>query len=333
MFKMRVADLIASYRTDPASSFGRKDDKRLRFRTREHYDCLLRVIEADLGAQEVGSIRTKALILTHQAWMLRGVPMAHALVGMLRTLCSYGMVLLEDNDCMALSTKMGAMRFEMGKPRRSQVTAEQATLIRNKARQWGLYSIAQAQAFQFDCAFRQRDVVGEWIPETEPGQSDTFDGGFKWLRGIRWEEIDDNLILRHTTSKRQKDVELNLTLAPMVMAELHFDFLIVEPGKRHRLPASGPVIVSEATGLPYAAHEFRRLWRGLARSCGIPDHIKNMDSRSGAVTEGFMSGASADSIRKLATHSELSTTNRYSRGDAEAIADVMRARAAHRGVG
>lgn len=325
---MRIADLIISYRTDPASAYGK-----LRYRTRQHYDSLCSRIDADLGAKEIGDIRTRDIILTHQAWMLRGTAISHALIGMLRTICNYGNVILENDDCMRLSSRLSAMRFAMGKPRQSHLTAEWAEAIRVKARQWGLYSIAQAQAFQFDCTFRQRDVIGEYIPITEPGDSDTFDDGFKWLRGIRWEEIDDQLILRHTTSKRQKDVEINLTLAPMVMAELRFEFLVVEPGQRHRLPVSGPVIVSEATGLPYVAWEFRRLWRGLARSCGIPDDVFNMDTRSGAITEAFAAGVSVDTARKMATHTETATTNRYSRGDTDAIADGMRARAAHRSAG
>lgn len=325
---MRVSALITSYSTDPASTY-----RTLRYRTREHYDSLLKRINIDLGEKEIGEIKTRDVILTHQAWMLRGTAMSHALIGMLRTLCNYGNVILENDDCMRLASRLHAMRFKMGKPRQTHITAEMATTLRNKAREWGLYSIAQAQAFQFECTLRQRDVIGEWIPISEPGESDTFDGGFKWLRGIRWEEIDENLILRHVTSKRQKEVEINLTLAPMVMAELRFDYLIVEPFKRDRLPAKGPIIVSEATGLPFNAWEFRRLWRGLARHCGIPDHIFNMDSRSGAITEAFKSGATADAVRKSATHSDLSTTNRYSRGDAEAIEEVMRARAAHRSVG
>jgi hypothetical protein len=325
---MLISELIASYRSDPVSTY-----TSLRYQTRIHYDSLLKRVEADIGAQPVGAIRTRDFQLTYQTWQLRGIAMSHALVGMLRTICNYGQVYLEDDDCMRLANKLSAMRFKMGKPRQVHLTAEMAVAIRNKAREWGLYSIAQAQAFQFECTLRQRDVIGEWIPTTEPGDSDTLDGSFKWLRGIRWEEIDDNLILRHVTSKRQKEVEINLTLAPMVMAELRFDYLIVEPFKRDRLPAKGPVIVSEATALPFNAWEYRRLWRGLARHCGIPDSVFSMDTRSGAITEAFAAGVSTDTARKMATHTETATTNRYSRGEAEAIAEGMAKRAAYRSAG
>jgi hypothetical protein len=324
---MTISDLIASYRTEKASSY-----HALRFRTREHYDSLLRRIEADLGANEIGAIRTMGLIETHQAWTLRGVAMAHALVGMLRTLCSYGTVMLEDDDCAKLSVRMSAMRFKMAPPRTSRLMADQVVAIRDMARSMGLHSVSTCQAFQFDCMFRQRDVLGEWVPACEPGESEVHDGGFKWLRGITWQEIDNDLVLRHVTSKRQKLIELNLTLAPMVMQELRAEFFIVEPASRAtRLPLRGPVVVSEETGKPYAAHEFRRLWRYIARRCGVPDTTFNMDSRAGAISEASDAGISLELIRHAATHSDVATTARYSRGSSEKTEQVQRLRLAHRG--
>ena len=42
---------------------------------------------------------------------------------------------------------------------------------------------------------RQKDVIGEWVPRSEPGPSDIWNSdGEKWLRGLRWQEIDGNLI-------------------------------------------------------------------------------------------------------------------------------------------
>jgi hypothetical protein len=315
---MRVAELIQSYRTDAASTYGK-----LRYKTREHYDCLCKCIEADLGEREIGEIKTRDLILTHQAWMLRGIPMSHALIGMLRTLCGYGNVILEDDACVRMSVRMHAMRFQMGKPRVSRITAGQVIAIRNEARRTGRYSIATCQAFQFDCMFRQKDCIGEWVPETEPGDSDTLDNGFKWLRGIRWDEIDADMVLRHTTSKRQKDVEINLNLASMVLEELRFDYLILE---RKRLPIAGPVIINEETNLPYNAWEYRRIWRQIARACGIPDSVFSMDTRAGAISEATDAGASLELVRHAATHSDVSTTARYSRGSTDKIAEVMRIR-------
>jgi hypothetical protein len=95
----------------------------------------------------------------------------------------------------------------------------------------------------------------------------------KWLRGIRWEQIDENLVLRHVTSNGGKHVELRLSEAPMVMTEF------AKLGKR---PSSGPVIVCEFSKLPWTNHEFRRWWRKVADACGIPRTVKNMDTRAPA---------------------------------------------------
>ena len=320
---MLVRDLIAFYRTDPASSFGK-----LRFRTRENYSGLLRHIERDLGPREIGSLRTRDILLTHQLWSLRGVTMAHSLIGMLRTLCGYGGTMLEDDACITLAGRMGAMRFPMGKPRSTRITADQVIAIRRKAHDMDLHSIALAQAFQFDCMFRQRDTIGEWVPVSEPGESNTLDGdGWKWLRGITWEEIDADMILRHTTSKRLKEVEIDLKLATMVMEELRYGFLITD---RARLPMRGPIILDSETGLPFNGWTFRSEWRRVARACGIPDDVRNMDSRAGAISEATDAGASLELVRHAATHSDVATTARYSRGSADKIKEVQIIRIAHR---
>jgi integrase-like protein len=319
---MRVSDLIASYQTDEASAFAK-----CRYRTKKNYRGLLRHIEQALGDREVNSIRTRDLLLTHQLWMLRGTYMAHALVSMLRTVCSYGGTMLEDDACITLAGRMGAMRFPMGKPRSSRISAAQVVAIRREARRTGRYSIATCQALQFDLMLRQRDCLGEYVPLSEPGESDIIDGGFKWLRGITWQEIDANMILRHVTSKKQKEIEVNLTLAPMLMEELRFDYLTID---RKRLPERGPFIVDEFTGLPWNAWEFRRVWREIARACGISDEIRNMDTRAGAISEATDAGASLELVRHAATHSDVATTARYSRGSTDKIAEVMRLRAGAR---
>jgi hypothetical protein len=66
------------------------------------------------------------------------------------------------------------------------------------------------------------------------------------------------------------------------------------------LPQNGPVIVSEMTGYPYKAHDFRALWRRVARAAGVPDDVRNMDSQASAtnkatVSNGLDSSAEATS--------------------------------------
>jgi hypothetical protein len=326
-FDGTIRSLIACYRTDPDSGY-----RKLRYRTRENYDSLCRRIEKDRGDDLVSEVRARHLLRWHEEWISEGhTAMAHSLVGMLRTLCTFGATMLESEACRALKTTLGDLKFPMAKPRTERLTAEHAIAIRAKAHEMGVPSLALAQAFQFECTLRQKDVVGEWVPSNEPGLSDVTYAGQKWLRGLRWSEIDDNLILRHTTSKRLKDIEVDLWNAPMVLEELERQFGL--GWDRSKLPRSGPIIVYEQTGRCYVTYQFRWLWRRVANLAGIPKAVRNMDSRAGAISEATDAGAALEDVRHAATHGDIKMTQRYSRGAAEKTAKVMQLRTAHRNKG
>jgi hypothetical protein len=187
-------------------------------------------------------------------------------------LINFGATVLQDLECARIAAFLRPLRVPASQPRRgARLTEEQVKAIIKRAHETGKDSIALAQAIQFECQLSQRDVIGEWVPESEPGESDITDGGKKWLRGITWEEIDGSLVLRHPTSRDGEIVKVRLTDFRMVMDE------IARLGIRAR---KGPVIVSERTELPYVAFEFRRQWRIIANACGIPKDVKNMDSRA-----------------------------------------------------
>lgn len=317
-----LASIIHAYRTDEDSPF-----KKLRYHSRQNYGSMLDRLELDHGFEAIAEIKARVVLRWHEDWIGpdNHVAMAHGLIGMLRTVVGFGATMMEDEDCAKLSAVLSSMRFKMPKPRSERLTAQQAIAIIETAHGMGLHSVAFAQAIQFDLMFRQKDVIGEWVPESELGQSDVRDGqGHKWLRGVRWNEIDTSLILRHVTSKRGKLIEVDLKLAPLVMAEFT---RILESGVT---PAPGPMIVSETDGLPYINYQFRRLWRMVADKAGVPKHIKNMDSRAGAISEATDAGADIEKVRHAATHSNSSMTQRYSRGSAEKTAEVMELRAKHR---
>lgn len=318
-FDGSLKSLIGCYQTDADSTY-----RKLRYRTRGYYDTLCRRLNQDHGSEQISDIKARHLLRWHEDWSAAGkIAMAHALVGMLRTLVGFGATILESEECERLSGTLSKMRFSMAKPRLERLTADQANAIRAKAHDLGKHSIALAQAFQFELMLRQKDVIGEWVPGSEPGLSDVTNGNSKWLRGIRWSEIDGNLILRHTTSKRQKDIEVDLRNAPMVMEELD---------RLGSIPSSGPVVVSEI-GIPYTDNQFRHEWRKLADLCGIPKTVRNMDSRAGAISEATDAGADIESVRQAATHSNSSTTMRYSRNPVEKTAAVQIKRVAHRNKG
>lgn len=317
-FDGTLRKLIACYQTDKDSTY-----RDLRFHTRRNYDYRLGRLEEQYGDLPLVEINARTIKAWHKEWAEGGskMPMAHGLITMLRTLATFGATFLDDPDCRNLKVLLHDMRFKQGGSRNKIITAEQVVAIRSTAHEMGWTSIALAQAMQFEGTLRQKDIIGEWVPMSEPGLSTTTSGNEKWIRGIRWEEIDANLILRHVTSKRGKEVVIDLKNAPMVLEEFR---------KIGDLPSSGPVIVAENTGYPYLAYEFRRIWRKVATVAGVPKDVFNMDTRAGAITEATDSGATLEDVRHAATHSNIAMTARYSRGAEQKVAGVMQLRTAHR---
>lgn len=326
--------LIEQFQTDEDSPY-----RKVRFRTRQNYDFILKRVLADRGSVTLAAgydadgnpteaLKARTFLRWHEEWAKRGTTTAHGIMTILRMLFKFGATFLEDKECARLGAALKGLAFKQGGSRVERLTAEQATLVRTEAHRRGFHAMALAQAFQFECTLRQKDVIGEWIPQSEKGMSDVLRDEDKWLRGLRWEEIDQNMILRHITSKRNKPIEVNLALAPMVLDELAL--ILGQAPRRDLLPTSGPIVVDEYTGLPYAVVRFRRKWREVARSCGIPDEVCNMDSRAGAISEATDSGAQLEDVRHAATHSNISTTQIYSRGQAEKTAKVMTLRVANR---
>lgn len=334
-FDGSLRSLINCYQTDPDSSY-----HKLRFGVRENTDRLLRRLAAERGDEDLGDINGRTILAWHKVWTDNGkkISMGAAFVGQIRTLFSFGASILESSECDRLCTLMSRQRFEGTRSRKVSLSAEQADAVRYKARlHFGWPSLSLAQAFQFECTLRQRDVIGEWVPLSEPGVSSVISNGKKWLRGITWQEIDENMILRHVTSKKQKETEVDLKLAPMVLEELRellggqpvIDEVTKKPN-RHLLPASGPIVICEINGWPWTAAEYRRKWRKVAKECGIPNNVWNMDSRSGAISEAIAAGVPLEMVRHAATHSDIAQTQQYDRVQAKATAKVMKARIENR---
>lgn len=351
--------LIRCFQSDPDSTY-----RKLRFKSRQHTDVLCKLIEKttwepsegvtlSIADTLIADTKARVTLRWHEKWAVDGkVAMGHAMIGQLRTLCSFGATILEDEECVRLSLVFSKMRFANPKPRNERLTADQVVMIRKEAHanENPRPSLALAQAFQFECMFRQKDVIGEWVPFNEPGPSALAlasiggnslaieDGNNKWMRGIRWEEIGfdradekhvgSDLVLTHITSKRQKEIKVDLRLAPMVMEELA---LIYGPNfTRDDLPATGPIIINETEQVPWYSQTYRRFWRIYADACGIPKTVRNMDSRAGAISEATDAGAELEHVRQAATHSDIAMTQKYSRGATEKIAGVQTMRNAHR---
>ena len=261
-----VAELADSYRSDARSGY-----HKIRFNVRQNYHNRIKRALSTAGHLRLAEIDAQTIQRLYDQWSANGKSsQGRALVGVLRLLAGYGVTVLDHDACMRLSSILHKMRFGVPKSRAQHLTETHANAIRAKAHEMGRPSIALAQAFQFDCPLKQTDVIGQWAPLSEPGFSDLIDAvKGKWMRGIRWETIDDNLILRHVTSMHQKELEIDLKQAPMVMEELK------RLGER---PSRGPVIICEWEGIPWSNNEYRRWWRKLATAAGVPKTVKNMDS-------------------------------------------------------
>jgi hypothetical protein len=264
-----LGKLAQLYRTDERSPY-----RGLRFHVRNSTDNFLdRIVKehADLRLADLNADSIKKL---YDQWAADGkLSSGHAFATKLRGLFGFGTTVLDDPGCVRLSTIMNRMRFPNPPARTERLTAEHVIAIRAKAHEMGKPSIALAQAMQFELLLTQKDTIGDWVPVTEPGTSDIVLDGNKWLYGIRWEEIDDNLILRHHTSFANKKLELDLKRAPMVLEELQ---------RLPSTPKKGAVIISEWNQKPWSPNEFRRWWRKVADAVGIPKTIKNMDSSRAA---------------------------------------------------
>lgn len=269
--KTTFNSLLHSYREHPGSPI-----HKLKHGVRNGYNSIFDKLVPDIGSRPLSDLDADDIMRLYEKWAEGGkYAWGHTMVGKLRLLFAFGMNVLKDPEATRLSVVMSKLRFKIPEARVERLTVEHVNAIRAAAhRHFGWHSIALAQALQFELMLKQTDVIGEWVPASEPGISDIFKGSEKWVRGIRWSNIDENLILRHTiySGRRHepKEVVINLKDAPMVMEELA---LLGEP-----LPRTGPMVICDTNGLPWSGNEYRRKWRIVANEAGIPLTVRNMDS-------------------------------------------------------
>lgn len=309
IYTMEIGQLADTYLIDPDSNF-----KTLRYSTRTGYERNIAKLVGAMAGRDLATWSARDLLRLHALWADGGrVASAHQLMTQLRILIGFGATILEDADCRRLRELLGGMKFKNSKPRTTWITFDQAWEVEQAAVKANWLSIALAQAFQFDCALRQKDVIGEWVPVEDPESSTILspDGQMKWVRGITREEVDADLILTHKTSKRGHILTFPLKSCDLVMAEWY------------AAPPTGPLIIDPQTELPFEAWKYRRIWRELATKAGVPPEVWNMDSRAGRITERLAAGVTLDDTRKLAGHSQIQTTLRYSRDTPQAVARAL----------
>jgi hypothetical protein len=113
---------------------------------------------------------------TLRAWYNRWTVGGKCAVGksfftQLAALFRYGILFLEDRDCVRLCGIVDRMKFSG---------------IRAKGHELGYHSIAFAQAIQHELMMRQKDVIGDWVPKGEAKQPSHCEYRNRvWIDGMR----------------------------------------------------------------------------------------------------------------------------------------------------
>lgn len=316
LFDGSMGSLIRLYQTHPDSSF-----KQIRPTSRSPYLTYLRRIDKELGDRTLDSISGLDLKRWHQRWsndgrLLSASKMARAV---LLAVIQFG-VEARLNGCEQLLTALKTANRKIPNPKRREytVTADQVVELRRAAHAAGRPSMALAYALVFETTLRLWDVIGQWWavepPHDAAGPSaGAFRNAHTWF-GLRWENIDDNLVLRYVPSKTSAKtglaVTFPLTRAPMVMEELeHW------PADKR----GGPAIIDERSHLPFRSQAFSKNWRVDRSIVGISDKVWARDLRASGISEGRAAGAATDDAAKVAGHASTRTTSAvYDRAALEA---------------
>jgi hypothetical protein len=340
LFDGTISSLIDIYLKDPDSPY-----QSLRYQASITYARWLEIIRQSIGTTRISTLTFRDFKRMYEGWRTPTKPnepdrisYAYEHIKFLRIVFSFG-ALLKLPGCADAKGVLGAMEFENTKSRIEIVNSEQSALIRKGAHAVKLGSIAFAQALQHDLMARQKDVIGELIPNSHPGTSDVQMGDFKWVGGFRWERLDSSFRLTHRISKSLrgrralvspdagKVMTWNLWLYPSVIEELCLmaGVSLVEL-RRDLFPASGPMVIAEHSRKPWRPKVFANKWREIARAMDIPDNVQNRDNRAFGATDAETKGADIEKIRKGLGHSKPETTRIYTRANEEATAEIAHIR-------
>jgi hypothetical protein len=231
----------------------------------------------------------------------------------LRFVLGYG-VQIEDANSHRLSLVLSKMQFKKPRPRSVYPSRAQVMAVVDKADEAGETLFALLLLMQYELALRAVDIRGQWLPSK--GVGGIVADKLRWQDGLTWDMFAPDLssfskVISKTARSNQEAATFDLTGLPDIRARL----AALEP-------KVGPVM-KRPSGLPVRKEDMGALWRKFADAAGVPREVQMRDSRAGAITEARQMGASPFEMRALARHADVSTTNRYARGDDEATAKVI----------
>lgn len=307
--------IIHRYRTDKESPY-----QGVKGNTRQNYDMLCDAWEKAIGKASIANANYQAAMRWQNAMKDGGKSQdwIHRMFTMLRSVNNYG-ALIEHAECKRFKDVLSSMRIKVPKPAQTEGTPEQVLAIIAEADKAKLPMFALGCLMQWWWALRAVDVRGQWL-DVKPGEDAAIvRDGKRWADGMTWDMIDADVTrLTKVISKTQNTTgtvkSFDLTQVPEIRERL----LAVPKDKR-----VGPVIVNPTTGLPYSIYGWSNAWRRCRRAAGVPEHVKNMGTRSAAGTHGAETGADPFSLRDALGHGHVAMTDRYVRGGDKATARVI----------
>jgi hypothetical protein len=262
----------------------------------------------------------------------RSVSYTRRMFTMLRTVAHYGKA-LRHRPSVEASAVLTEMTLKTPPKRMVFPTREQVMKIVHEADARGLHDFACGLLLQWELALRAVDVRGQWFDIRDPDaggvirqstvkrRTGSYSKLSRWQDGLTWDMIaPDFLSITKVISKTEKTLPepttFDLSDLPDLRARLR---LLANNGR------VGPVILSDGRA-PYTVWGWDNAFRRCRRAAGVPDNIKAMDLRAGAVTEARDLGANPFDLRDMATHADVGTTNRYVRDTTSAISKVIKLR-------
>lgn len=325
-FDGTIKSLIELWQSDQDSDYHKLKPSSLK-----PYEVYARMVILEIGNLHIDDCDGRDVKRWFASWseppkpgVPRQIPKARMAIAVIRSALTHG-ILCRRPGCRAFLDILSTMEFPTQPSRVAAPTADDIVKMRAGAHDAGHPAAALAYAIQFDGAVRQWDVIGQWIPMSDPRPSLVHQRGMKWV-GPMWSQIDGSNIFKFKPTKTEdtsgKDVQVDFSVCPMVLEELSH----IPPEDR-----KGPLIVNPNTGLPYRHDYFQKLWTAIRTAKEVSSAIWNRDLRAGGISEGREADVSTDDLAKLAGHADKRTTAKvYDRAALEAARRVGAARTAHR---
>lgn len=129
---------------------------------------------------------------------------------------------------------------------------------------------------QFELMERRTHIIGQWNGKAW-GLGWMWDGQVTINGERQWVGVTSDWRIKYYQTKKGANLrEFDLKVVQRLLG------LMQETPKERR---QGPIIVCEASGLPWIKRRYLDKFREIARAAGVPDEIYSMDMRSGGATE------------------------------------------------